>query len=87
MIDILPYLFLGVVKECAKQRKIMREKEKKNFDKNRRNEKRDSFNDKKEKIFPMLKLPFQLTNDLFGKHTKTKLTVLREKVGYITMIK
>ena len=50
LIDILPYLFLGVVKECAKQRKIMREKEKKNFDKNRRNEKRDSFNDKKEKI-------------------------------------
>ena len=50
MIDILPYLFLGVVKEYAKQRKIMREKEKKNFDKNRRNEKRDSFNDKKEKI-------------------------------------
>ena len=51
LIDILPYLFLGVVKECAKQRKIMREKEKKNFDKNRRNEKRDSFNDKKEKKY------------------------------------
>ena len=29
----------------------MREKEKKNFDKNRRNEKRDSFNDKKEKKY------------------------------------